>query len=412
MTKRKLNIAILSDSPMLCTGYADQNKYLGNALVEAGHNVILFAHTYLGQNLEPPIKFEDGRQLNFKIIGQAREQYFKDVLSNYIKENKIDVLIILLDTFMLYPWLLEVDLSPAKSVFWFPSDGGAGIPLGCEAILKKVDCPVAMAKFGQIQCKKLYNLDVKHIPHFIDVSNYICMSKEEKENCKAQFGLKGRDVIGVVARNQGRKMLDRTIKMMALYAKINPNAMLLLHLDPEDAAQVFPIKSLIQRYGIENRVVFTGTRYYKGFNFKDMKNVYNAMDIFLLTTSGEGFGIPLIEAQACGVPVLATNYTTTKELVLDKESGLGIDLVGTDPDENPDAHCNEIIEGSLTGSWAVERGICSIKDGVKKLEYMFSNPDKLEMWSKNGQLNVLKNYNLDTKKLDWIKLVEDLGNEY
>jgi len=46
---------------------------------------------------------------------------------------------ILLDTFMLFPHLLNKDLSPAKTIFWYPSDGGAGMPKGCESILKKVD---------------------------------------------------------------------------------------------------------------------------------------------------------------------------------------------------------------------------------------------------------------------------------
>ncbi len=41
------------------------------------------------------------------------------------------------------------------------------------------------------------------------------------------------------------------------------------------------------------------------------------MDIFLLTTSGEGFGIPTIEALACEVPCVITDFTTTYELLMD-----------------------------------------------------------------------------------------------
>lgn len=409
---RKLNIAILSDSPMLTTGYSDQSKYLANLLVEKGHNVKYYAHTYTGQNIKPPLIFEDGRQLNFDIIGQGRENYFLDLLPIYLKQHNIDVLIILLDTFMLYPKLLDMDLSPAKTIFWFPSDGGSGLPLNCEQVLKKVNIPVAMAQAGQKQCKVLYDMDVEHIPHFIDTDNYTPYTKEEKLKLKREWGLEDKFVIGVVARNQGRKFLDRTIKIMTLYSKKNPDAMLLLHLDPDDHAQVFPIKDLIKRYGIENRVLFTGTKYFKGFDFKDMNKIYNLMDVFLLTTSGEGFGIPLIEAQACKVPVLATDYTTTRELVIDRNSGLGIDLVGTSEDENPGVHCNEILEGTITGSWMVERGICSIKDGVKKLDYMYNNPDEMKQMGINGRLNVLENYSLEKHKKIWCDLIEGLADEY
>jgi len=410
--KTSFNIGILSDSPFITTGYSNQAKSLGNILVEEGHNVRYFAHTYVGQTIVPPVTFEDGRKLNFTIMGQGREAYFKDLLSTYVKEFKIDVLIILLDTFMLYPFLLELDLSPAKTIFWFPSDGGGGMPLGCENILRKVDVPIAMAKFGKEQCKKVHNLETRHIPHGIDISNYFPVSIEERNRLRQKWGVNDKFVIGVVARNQGRKMLDRTLKIMGEYAKLNPNAVLMLHCDPDDNAQVFPINSLINKYGIQNRVFFTGTKYYKGFDEKDMNEVYNVMDCFLLTTSGEGFGIPIIEAMACQVPVLATNYTTTKELVIDNNAGLGINLVGTTEEENPDVHGTEIIDGTITGSWAVERGICSIKDGVKKLDYLFNNPDKRKEMGINGRDAVMKFYDWNVLKEEWKKVIEELGGSY
>jgi len=45
-----------------------------------------------------------------------------------------------------------------------------------------------------------------------------------------------------------------------------------------------------------------------------LNDVYNGMDVFCLPTRGEGFGIPIIEAQACGTPVITTDTTTGKEL--------------------------------------------------------------------------------------------------
>jgi len=46
-----------------------------------------------------------------------------------------------------------------------------------------------------------------------------------------------------------------------------------------------------------------------------MANLYNMMDVFVLPTAGEGFGIPTLEAMSCGVPICVTNYTTGWELV-------------------------------------------------------------------------------------------------
>lgn len=409
--QKKIRLGILSDSPFLNTGYSSMSFQYANACAEAGMEVFYFGCNYIGQELPPGVKLKDGTEFKFHIVGQGKEQYFKDLLERKVKELKLDVLFILLDTFMLYPWLPILDLAPAKKVFMFPSDGGSGLPLNCESILKAVDMPIAMAKYGQKQVKKMYDINAEHIPHGVDTKNYYPLSQEEKLKLKEKWGLKDKFVIGTVARNQGRKMLDRTIKAFALYSKMNPNAVLLLHLDPNDNAAPYPIQALIQRYDIGRKVFYTGVNFFNGFSYKQMNEVYNTMDVFLLTTSGEGFGVPLIEAQACGVPVLATNYTTTRELVLEPNTGLGINLVDTMTEENPDVHCDEIIDGTITGSWAVERGICSIKDCALKLSKLEDDELRKKL-GENGVKNVKDKYSWDVICPNFVKLIQKLGNEY
>jgi len=312
---------------------------------------------------------------------------------------------------MTYPWIMELDLSPSKVIFYFPSDGGSGMPIDCERILRFVHCPVAMAMFGQKQVKDMYGLDTKYIPHAVDIKNYYSMSDIEKNELKQRWGLQGRYVVGCVARNQGRKMMDRVIKTFALYYKYDTQAVLLLHTDPYDNAQVFPLLSLIHRYGIANRVMFTGTKFFNGFTYKQMNEIYNLMDVFLLTTSGEGFGVPIIEAMACKIPVVCTDYTTTRELVVRNKAGLAIKLVGTEDNENPDVHCNEILDGTITGSWSVERGIPSIKDACEKLKQLKDNPELRKEMGMNGRQAVMKEYNWDVVGKQWIDLIKFLGEK-
>ena len=165
-------IAILSDSPFLCTGYSNQAKQIMQYLVKKGHEVIWLANAYIGTNIDYA-KLEDGTEIKCKVIGSMFGQdYFQNTMSQILKEQKIDEFIILLDTFMLYPWLLNIDLSPARTYFWFPSDGGGGMPKGCEMILKKIDNPVAMAKFGQKQVKDYYGINTRYIPHGLNINRF------------------------------------------------------------------------------------------------------------------------------------------------------------------------------------------------------------------------------------------------
>jgi glycosyltransferase involved in cell wall biosynthesis len=45
-----------------------------------------------------------------------------------------------------------------------------------------------------------------------------------------------------------------------------------------------------------------------------MAHMYSAMDVLLNPSYGEGFGVPIVEAQACGTPVIVTDWTAMSEL--------------------------------------------------------------------------------------------------
>jgi glycosyltransferase involved in cell wall biosynthesis len=47
---------------------------------------------------------------------------------------------------------------------------------------------------------------------------------------------------------------------------------------------------------------------------EDLAAIYSASDVLLMATAGEGFGIPAVEAQACGLPVIVTDFSAQSEL--------------------------------------------------------------------------------------------------
>jgi glycosyltransferase involved in cell wall biosynthesis len=70
------------------------------------------------------------------------------------------------------------------------------------------------------------------------------------------------------------------------------------------------IYSLVGQYGIEEQVRFTG--YVPN---ADLPFWYNAADLLVFPSVYEGFGLPVLEAMACGTPVVAANTSAIPEVV-------------------------------------------------------------------------------------------------
>lgn len=83
-------------------------------------------------------------------------------------------------------------------------------------------------------------------------------------------------------------------------------------------ARYLTVKEIRRETGCGSEVVFIG-----GIPFDQLPGLYAGAEFLLLPSFYEGFGLPYIEAQACGTPVIAANTTTGPELV--GETGLLVD---------------------------------------------------------------------------------------
>ena len=368
-----------------------------NGLAKKGYDISYQTHNFPSQMLKKGcIKLSDDVPLNFDLYGSGKEQYSKDLIIPRIRELKPDIFSTLLDTFMLYGWYEHQNFAPALSSWWYPSDGGGGLPLNCENILKKINIPVAMSRHGQRQVKAIHNIDTHHIPHGVDTDLFKPISEKAKDDLKQKWGLTDKFVVGSVFRNQPRKMADRLIKGFYGFAKKHEDAVLLLHCDPNDISAPFNINILINRYKLNNRVLFTGMNFFNTFTYEKLVDVYNLMDVFALSTSGEGFGVPIIEAMSCGVPSVVTDYTTSREFL--SEGGqcgelvnlAGVETLGDDYFSN-EADTN-MRNGTLTGSWNVERGIMSTDSMTEKFDKLYQDRELLRKYSKVCREKAIQNY--------------------
>lgn len=73
-----------------------------------------------------------------------------------------------------------------------------------------------------------------------------------------------------------------------------------------------PIFKLIKELKVENEIIFTGY-----VNDKDLVAIYNGASCFILPSIYEGFGLPILEAMQCGIPVIGSNVSSIPEVIGD-----------------------------------------------------------------------------------------------
>lgn len=122
----------------------------------------------------------------------------------------------------------------------------------------------------------------------------------------ARYGLLDRRVIGFVGRMAGNKRVDLLIEALPLVRQRVPGAALMLVGDDRGAdmfrANVERWRARIAELGLDDDVVFTGV-------VDDLTSHLRLVDVYASASLHEGFGVPLIEAMASGVPVVASNAT-------------------------------------------------------------------------------------------------------
>lgn len=189
--------------------------------------------------------------------------------------------------------------------------------------------------------KEMYKWVEKILAHFCD--KIICISDAEKKSalrekiCKSdklQVIYNGIDleeinnttpieraglgissdafVVGMVGRLSKQKSPDIFVKAAKLIKEKIPNAYFLMVGDGELRNQ---IEGMVQQYGLDSSFLITG--------WVDNPTAYmKIMDVGMLLSRWEGFGLVLPEYMACGVPIIATDVDAIPNIIKDGVNGL------------------------------------------------------------------------------------------
>lgn len=199
---------------------------------------------------------------------------------------------------------------------WVPVDHEPAPPKVVEFLIESNAVPVAMSRFGE---RMLGRLDPLYVPHAIDTSVYQPMNKRD---VRKQLGCpEDAFLVGMVAANKGRpsrKGFSQAFQALGPFMREHRDVMLYLHtmIDPS-MAQGENIPALLESCDVPIDRVMKADQYrilFEPYPDRSMAAIYSAMDVLLNPSMGEGFGITPLEAQACGVPVIATQFSAMEEV--------------------------------------------------------------------------------------------------
>lgn len=315
-----------------------------------------------------------------------------------------------------------------KTVYYIPIDSpirGNWI----ENAVALADYPVAYTQYGKKEIETADNILSKPtnvskrtdvIYHGVDMDIFKPIEAKEKKEFRDKF-FKGvvydhTFVVTVVARNQMRKDIPRTMAIFKEFQRRRPDSFLYLHCQSQD------VWGNLQEYARNWNLIFgkdwgvpAKFNANSGFSINTLNKIYNASDVIISTSLGEGWGFYNSEAFATKTAVLAPNNTVHPEILGYSDSD---DI--SDMDKLFDSGIRGIPykAGSTLSEWATfgpddlerVRPLGNVEDAVKKLVWIYDNPDKVSI-IKDRAYEWIKKYTWDEVAKKWDKLFTDVYNQ-
>jgi glycosyltransferase involved in cell wall biosynthesis len=162
------------------------------------------------------------------------------------------------------------------------------------------------------------------LPNCVDLDKF--HPQERDSILVSRYGLRSAIVmltLGRLAKDEQYKGVDEVIDAMPRLLRQSPELRYLIVGDGSDRAR---LEAKARAHGLSDCIIFAG-------RIAEAEKVahYNLADLYVMPSYGEGFGIALIEAAACGIPVVGSAVDGSREALLNGQLGRIVDP--TKPDD-------------------------------------------------------------------------------
>lgn len=197
------------------------------------------------------------------------------------------------------------------TVLGYDSTLASAIKFGIE----NSDAVTAVSNDLKRQTQELLQTDfpIRTIYNFVDESTYF-----RRKNVKLKQDFQISDSEKVIVHISNFRKVKRVPDVIYTFEKI------LQHIDAKlilvgDGPELIAVSHFVERLGIRDKVLFLGKQ-------ENVADILSISDLLLLPSEKESFGLVLLEAMACEVPVVATNIGGIPEVVVHNETGFLCDV--------------------------------------------------------------------------------------
>jgi glycosyltransferase involved in cell wall biosynthesis len=314
------------DAPTLATGFGVVARHVLAALFDAGYDVHCLG-------LNSAAEFPDPAQFPYPIVPASvpgHDPFGYRALARALLANPYDALLVQND--------VQVTHAAAAHLAALRDRGARLPPIACYY---PVDCTVRSDLTAMLTTAEVIATCTEHgrretvksvlggraprvVPHGVDTRVFKPLSSDERLAARGRlrraFGLEPETfIVCSVAVNSIRKDLARTIAAFARFSETLPvPAALYLHTLPVDNGLDLQQAALASGLLVGHDVLFpAGHHPTCGVPDEALNEIYNASDLYFTTTLGEGWGLPITEAMAAGLPVVGPRHSSLAELGAD-----------------------------------------------------------------------------------------------
>lgn len=202
---------------------------------------------------------------------------------------------------------------------YIPIEGEPIVHTGWRNVLAYLDF-LTCSQYGVDTVRKSLGKTVPYIYHGVDRDVFSPLTEQDREHYRKILGWDNKFVVTCVAQNVRRKQLPRLIEAITLlkHQYKQKDIILYLHTVPYQNhwLEGWNLTEIAAAFDVYDEVIFNpnmldrhsavpevGTQDDPG-----LRELLGASDLFVLPSQVEGFGLPIAEAMAMGLPTMVTKY--------------------------------------------------------------------------------------------------------